>query len=223
MSENAFADRLKKLIGSDSRSLFARRCGFSDGALKNYLNGSMPSADKALRIAEVCNVDVRWLVFGTDPVSTDDSERERERNTRIAGDGDSSGHIVVSGHSMGHPLTGDRNIVDHLAFKPGWVRDRMGIEPGNLLLVEASGDGMAPTIRDRDLVLVDTSISRVRDAGVYVLDVGGDLCIKRIEKKLDGSMIVRSDNSLYSPESVAAENVGSLRIIGQVIWRGGRI
>lgn len=114
-------------------------------------------------------------------------------------------------------------VVDYLAFKRDWVRRALGVPPEVLALLEAWGDSMEPTIFHGDLVLLNTAVSAVKDDAIYALNVEGDLVIKRIQRHLDGSLTVKSDNPKYEPERISAGRALDLRIVGQHIWRAGII
>lgn len=110
-------------------------------------------------------------------------------------------------------------IVDYIALKSDWLARRLNAEAKSLLLVEAVGDSMSPTIDDGDLLLVDLRELRYRHDGVYALRSGGEIAIKRLQRRPDGKLIVRSDNPKYEPEIVTPE---SIIILGRVIWAGGQ-
>ena len=118
-------------------------------------------------------------------------------------------------------LIHSEQIVDYLAFKADWVRDRLARNPEYLLLIEASGDSMHPTIAHGDLLLVDRAIPHLRDSAIYVLEHDGELMVKRVERRLAGGVIVRSDNPRYEPEAFSSDQALNLRIVGQVVWHGG--
>ena len=50
-----------------------------------------------------------------------------------------------------------------------------------------------PTIRDGDLILVDRSVDKVVDNGIYVVTFGGLVLVKRIQSRRDGGVILISD------------------------------
>jgi phage repressor protein C with HTH and peptisase S24 domain len=111
-------------------------------------------------------------------------------------------------------------VVDSLAFKTEWVRRRLIAAPRNLMLVEVIGDSMAPTLEDSDLILVDLGEPRFKQDGVYVLRRDTELVVKRLQRRPDGKLIIRSDNPAYETTLVSRESLG---IIGRVIWAAGRI
>lgn len=114
-------------------------------------------------------------------------------------------------------------IVDYLAFKADWVRQTLRITPSSLLLIEAMGDSMEVTISDGDLLLINTAEPRIKDNAIYALSINGDLVVKRIQRKIDGTLIVKSDNPRYDTEVVPPHLSEQLRVIGQVIWHGGLV
>jgi len=91
------------------------------------------------------------------------------------------------------------------------------IEPYSAERVKAmqvQGDSMTPTIYSGDYVLYVPG--EVRDNGIYVIDVFGELRCKRIEFRLNGDITVMSDNTRYSSEVFSREN-DTLRICGKVV------
>jgi phage repressor protein C with HTH and peptisase S24 domain len=82
---------------------------------------------------------------------------------------------------------------------------------------------LIPTLSEGDLILIDMSYQGVKDNAVYVLQLNGVLLVKRIQHKLDGSVIVKSDNIIYEPERIGSEAVDTLNVIGRVVWCGRRM
>lgn len=61
---DAFTERLRSLLGSESENSFGTRSGVGASLFSKYLRGSMPGADKALLIARAAGVTVDWLLTG---------------------------------------------------------------------------------------------------------------------------------------------------------------
>ena len=93
--------------------------------------------------------------------------------------------------------------------------------PENIKLIKASGDSMDPTIKDGDMVWIDTSNCFINSDGVYLLRMPTGLAIKRIQSGLS-NITVKSDNPKYS--DITAE-VGEIKVIGKVIyiWNGKKV
>lgn len=113
-------------------------------------------------------------------------------------------------------------IVDHLAFKQEWLED-MSLNNSCLALIAVKDDSMEPTLRSDDLILTDTSTGHIENNSIYVLRLDNELIVKRIQRKVNGSVIVKSDNPVYGEEEFDAASAQALPVIGKVIWYGRRI
>jgi len=113
--------------------------------------------------------------------------------------------------------------VDYLSFKSDWIKNGLGLSVENLALINVKGDSMEPTLSNEDLILVDLRTFKVEDNAVYVLLFNGVLLVKRIQRKLDGSVIVASDNKIYEPEMVSGDMLETLNVVGRVVWCGRRM
>lgn len=126
--------------------------------------------------------------------------------------------------SMGNgSVIHSEQIVDHLAFREEWVRTELGTTPKNLVLISAIGDSMEPTLRAGDLLLIDRSSASVKQDAIYAFATNGELRVKRMQLKIDGTLVVKSDNSQYETETLCSDQASSLRIVGRVVWSGRRM
>jgi phage repressor protein C with HTH and peptisase S24 domain len=126
--------------------------------------------------------------------------------------------------SMGNgSVIHSEQVVDHLAFREEWVRTELGTNPKNLILISAIGDSMEPTLRAGDLLLIDRNNEGVKQDAIYAFSTNGELRVKRMQLKIDGSVVVKSDNPQYEAETLTSEQAHSLRVIGRVVWSGRRM
>ena len=73
-------------------------------------------------------------------------------------------------------------------------------------------------------IMPDTHRGRVEDDAVYVLrHDDGDLRVKRIQRKMDGTLIVMNDNKEYSDDVFSPAEAARLNVVGRVVWRGCRM
>lgn len=56
-----FKKRMEEIRGRQSRSAFALAIGVSEGAVRTYEKGAVPSLDVAVRMANYGNVSLDWL------------------------------------------------------------------------------------------------------------------------------------------------------------------
>ena len=194
----------------------AHLIGVSDNAIYKWLSGrGQPSVANLVALAKASKVSLEWLATGHENAEPKHSVRRTVERDEL---------FHVPRHEKGPGgRTGtlrSEQIVDYLAFKKEWVSARLNADPRNLLLIEAVGDSMAPTLEDSDLLLVDLSEPRFRHDGIYVLRRDNELEVKRLQRRPDGTLNVISDNPVYEPSVVASDSV---HIIGRVIWAAGRL
>lgn len=196
---------------------FAETLGVHTNTLRNYESGKRtPDATFLVKLLEEFpETNPDWLLLG---------EGSKERSVRQTQEefvmfprrkfqvGAESGSLVES-----------EQAVDFVSFKEEWVRSCLRVPRENLALLTVKGDSMSPTLNDGDLILIDLRSSRLEDSAIYVIEFADALLVKRIQRKLDGSVVIKSDNPVYEPEVIARENVADLQIVGRVVWTGKKI
>lgn len=113
-------------------------------------------------------------------------------------------------------LDSDTVEVEKIAFSQSWLRQFTNAPPHLLFSTRGLGNSMEPTINDRDVVIVDKSVTRLDQSPgekYWAVSFGGVGMIKRLRPMPDGTVKILSDNQLVSPE-VASD--GELFIIGRV-------
>lgn len=96
------------------------------------------------------------------------------------------------------------------------LRERVGPNFSRIKIAQVSGDSMEPTLSHGDQVLIDTSCNRFVDDAIYAIQQDGHLRFKRIQLKLDGSIVVLSD-AYDHVEAYSAEVAAGFFVIGMVI------
>src|SRR5271168_2777486 len=181
----AFRSRLTQVIQSfGSVVALATAVGVSDNAIYKWLSGrGQPSVANLVALANAAKVSVEWLATGHEAVAL---KRSSVQNVELNGFAYFGGYNLKS-PGLGREVLRSEQIVDYLAFKKEWVESRLNVEPRSLLLIEAIGDSMAPTLEDSDLLLVDLSEPRFRHDGMYVVRRDDELAVKRIQRRPDGA------------------------------------
>lgn len=59
-----FIQRLRAIIGDDSVSAFARRCGLTESAIRAYFSGKRPTMQNLAAMANAAGVTIDWLATG---------------------------------------------------------------------------------------------------------------------------------------------------------------
>jgi len=108
-----------------------------------------------------------------------------------------------------HPDT-----IGEIALSPSYIRSLMGFVPApeRLVLMTGLGDSMLPTISPGAILLVDTGRTSFEHDGVYAIDLGNGLQIKRLLDR-GTAILVHSDNQMYPPFPLPE----SARIVGKVL------
>lgn len=112
-----------------------------------------------------------------------------------------------------------------LAFLSDWIRQADITSTRQLVVIDATGDSMSPRIQDGDVLLVDRGQTQIREGRVYVLCTPDGFKVKRLLWRM-GKLLVTSDNDsnpAYRAYEIDASEVNRLRIIGRVVWVGGKM
>lgn len=119
-------------------------------------------------------------------------------------------------------LIGTEEIVDKLAFPPGYLRRITSANQKNLAIIGVKGDSMIPTLKDDDVVMVDMSKTDLSFEGLFVLRDGGDsLLVKRISRgPRRGTVLLVSDNRAYPQME---RDVADVDVVGKVVWMGVKV
>lgn len=108
-----------------------------------------------------------------------------------------------------------------LPFDIGFFR-ALGSKPKDCKLVQVHGDSMEPYLFDRDMIMVDTAKTHIRDGKVYAIHFEGEPLVKQIFKQAGGSIMLHSINaSKYPDKTVTQDLMEAVTIVGEVIYRSG--
>lgn len=197
-----------------------RLCKVSSGTVSLWFNGPTQKLDgpNLLKVAEVLDVNPEWLSSGKGEMELDSNNQGNivkidHRSYLIP--------IFDSGASMGYGKAVQEfdTVVGGMRLTKEWVSRNVSVSnPANLAILSAYGDSMSPTFNDGDILLVDNGITEIKVDTVYVLEFNNELFVKRIQRRLDGSIVIKSDNPLYDPHIVTNGDKDSLHILGRVLW-----
>ena len=126
--------------------------------------------------------------------------------------------------SAGFGLTAlAEEITERLAFKTEWLRE-MGLSPAFCGLLTCSGDSQDPVIKDGALMLVDMRPDQqIRSGNFYIIVLDGDVLVKLINRRVDGTIELISHNPAYPKEVIDSQRLDKLTIPGRVVWAGQKL
>jgi len=221
--DNDFCDRIKQLIElAGSAEKLAKKSGVGARNISKYASGEVdPSRTRLVNLAKAMEINLLWLASGEGAMRPDMAGHPSSESIHGAGYVHIPKYDIVAS-AGGGALVHSEQIVDYLAFKTDWIVNNLGVSEKNLALISVTGDSMEPTLSSGDMVLVDVSERKIETNAIYVLQFLGALLVKRIQCRLDGTVVVKSDNTIYEPEVVTGDMMNRLKVIGRVVWYGRR-
>lgn len=112
-------------------------------------------------------------------------------------------------------------MLQDIRVSPKHLRD-LGLtfkEHFHLKMITGWGQSMAPTIKDRDPLLVDITIREFTGDGIYLFSHDEMLYVKRLQKKGKDRFKMISDNKHHDPEDIRTDDT---HILARVlyVWNG---
>ncbi len=220
--------RIKKirteLLNEMSRKDFSAKLGIVENTLRNYeLETSLPNSDVISKICNTFNIDPVWLLDGIGSMIKNDSISVQ--NTSIKNITPNYDEIIMipmveavlsaGGGSFETSSAKEREY----AFRKDFIC-RKG-NPNDMVLMRVSGDSMEPEIQNNDVVLIDQSKTAILASKIYAVAFDDCVYLKRIEKDLNGIILISSNKS-YSPIQITLneQTENQFKIIGRVLWSG---
>lgn len=224
--DEAARDRLSeviRIIGSAVRA--GEIAGVTDEQIRRWRDGkAKPSFGGIAALAYAAGKSLDWLATGREPMRSPDVAGSQ---VQVVEHESMPGFTLVPRLDV-HASAGNGALawseepVDFLAFQESWLRAR-NIHPKYARVLTTKGVSMEPTIHDGDVLLVDTSIDRLRDNSIYIVVYDGFVLVKRVHGRVDGSVMLISDNERYPPEIVPSHEVPNIHVAGRVMWFGRSI
>lgn len=218
-----------------------KRVGVSGTTWQNYeLENASPNAHVLAHLSGE-GFDMNWVLTGQGDMRGGGPKLETKeagfselgpRELAREEIGGAGRHVLVprltlrtlEGETGGRLTVEERTMLDTISFRRDFIERDLKAEIATLVAVEMPDDAMQPTFNAGDLLLADTSDPQLRGSGVYVFASGGALMVKRLQMKLDRGLTVSSDNAeRYPPEEIERDALDRVKIVGRVIWRGGRL
>ena len=217
----------------------AEKIEVTPATVYRWLSGKFdPSLPKLAQLAEIMQVSLAWLVTGTGPRDRRQALRHAELEHYAAPPFEPAG-----ANDEKPPLAFYEPWLFKLLYGPSEDPTLFGATDMNQpLLIEVRDDLMQPTVAQGDLVLIDRSFgmrqARLKRAqierhspydGIYAFrshsprgdteKSSGHLVIRRVQFRLDGTMLIRCDNPNYPEEAYSPKAPNRPVPLGVVIWR----
>ncbi|MEM7018949.1 MAG: S24 family peptidase [Pseudomonadota bacterium] len=215
-----FQNRLRIIAKNlGSQRVLAEKIGVTERTIAAYASGETePKAQTLSQIAKAGNITLEWLINGGDFLATGQGNSNPEA--------DNQRFVPIPRYdarlSAGAGAWNDDNatLLDYIHFTHEFLQKKLGrtnIE--GLVILDAVGDSMEPTINNDDLVMIDRNAEGASN-GIYAFVLRDTAHIKRFTFLANGGLKISSDNKEYESETLSPDESDTLHIIGRAIWRG---
>ncbi len=161
------------------------------------------------QISDFCarrKISINWLLYDQAPKSLEESTEKFATIRYFRQINASAGSGALNWEEEYETIRIGEELVDLLGG-----RSRLKY----IEALEVKGDSMEPLLHDGDIVAVDRSRCEVRSGGIYVVRIGEELFIKRLERsERDGGWVCTSLNSAYP---VIETEPSELHILGEAV------
>jgi phage repressor protein C with HTH and peptisase S24 domain len=221
LEQEQLGARLERLVRRARPAItveqIAEACDVSVQGVYKWFNEGKVARKHVAKLTSLLGVSSDELLFGKAPARIDDAPPEAEEFTFVTrGDGP----MLSAGPGR---YVWKQEIIDNShAFRRDWLKQK-GLFKDQCRLIAVKGDSMSPYLQDGDIVLVNMADRVIKSGEVYAIAVEDELRVKRLVKRTDGALEVKSDNPSpqYPTEVLEGRQIERLNVIGRVVWRGG--
>lgn len=192
-----------------SKRAAADVAGISPEQLNKWMRADGPKVpvEALLALCAATGDDFYWLATGRTPPATGSDLIEISRLDVLASAGNGS-------------FASQAKVLNTIPFRPEFFSQNLQRNPNDMVIVDASGDSMEPTMRDRDLVMIDTSTAfEVPTGAIYAFTYDGAVFVKRLQRQPGGIEAI-SENKEYPPIRILKTDMDKFQLIGRVVWIG---
>ena len=176
--------RLYDFMGFKKDLEFCEKFDIKANTLSTWKKRGTIPYDLLEKISQNENISLDWLVFGNKEIKVNDNNYNIDLLNVRAGAGEGIYNYVIE-------------TVDTISLDKSFFRTP--INTNKIKGIQVDGESMEPTLRDGDYVLIDENINFGTN-GIYAIQYGGQILIKRLQFKMDGTILIISDNDKYDKE-----------------------
>lgn len=217
-----------------SLKLAADMIGVSEDSVSRWSVGpTKPPFHKVVALCRAANFRVEWMATGEGPRDIVQLERASNESSQPS---DKSGDVLTErkvlaiedGMVLLHPLQVDAtsreeyaeagiNYDASMAYRRELL-ENIHLDPRHARIFRVLGNSMYPTIQHQDVVILDASVTTVRDEGLFTLVIGDKVRAKRLQPLAAGGIRISSDNKSegFADEVVPLAERGNLRVVGRI-------
>ena len=221
-----FAERLNKALeySNKKRIDLAAACGVSRAAVTQWTNGSVDGFSKtsyASAAAKFLGVSLQWLAEGKGEMLDNGIAAIYQEEDIPAGFVEIPEYRVECG--AGHrdaPTFEVATDSKRAIYRREWFEERH-LNPEKCKRLKVHGDSMVPILFDGDSILCDCSVTHIVSGKIYAFCFGDEVRVKRLFTKLNGGLIVHSENPQERDEEISPDEMDLFYLVGRVVDRSG--
>jgi len=155
-------------------------------------------------------ISINWMLYGQDPSSLVDSTDKYWIKYFPT--------ISVSAGGGAYEADDEFEKLDLPDFFVNIIGGKDNIK--NIEAINVTGDSMEPTLNNGNIIFIDKTKQDVSKDGIYAFVNENGLFVKRMQRRIDGSLDIISDNKEY-PMQIAEKS--DINILGKVVSSIGKV
>lgn len=201
----------------------ARFCGVSHPSVTNWFNGKTKelAASNAIKASIFLGVSTEWLTTGKGNMTAGQVDAHYSEDDIPPGFVEIPEYRVTFGCGTRFgPTFEEVTEAKRAIYRQEWFAEH-GTKNKYCKRFKINGDSMAPILFDGDSILCDCSPQQIVSGKIYAFCFGETWRVKRLFTKLNGGLIVHSENPSEKDEEITPEEMSQFSLIGRVIDRSG--
>lgn len=220
-------DRISEALAESgkTKSELARYCDVAPASVTAWFNGKTKSLDavSAIKAAMFLGVNALWLTTGKGEKKAGVQSVLEEETTPDGFVEILEYEITCGAGDCAEPTYEEVTESRRALYREDWLKNQ-GVKSTDCRRFKVHGDSMIPILYDGDRILCDCKPGqKIINGKIYVFCFGDSVRVKRLYAKLNGSIVVHSENSAEQPqdETIDASDLDRFFLIGRVIERSG--
>lgn len=215
--EISLIDKIMTALAVSTQTKMAELLRVSPDRIKSLVNGRAKglSMDEMKILVKEHNISAEWLITSEGDIFAGEKNTPNLKNSFDSEFAHIPVRNVIASAGSG-AQNDDEDVLYHFAYRRDWLKSR-GLYEKDLDVVVVRGDSMEPTISDSESVLINKAEIDPQDGHIYVIRSGDSLWVKRVQKLLDGSLSLISDNKAYAPMQLNLEATPDIQVVGKVV------
>jgi len=213
---NEIIDKLRDVLSSerDNGKIFDKEIANAlDLTSVNFATMKKRNTIPFSNILDFCalkKISINWMLYGQDPSSLIDSTDKYWIKYFPA--------ISVSAGGGAYDADEEYEKLDLPDFFVNIIGGKDNIK--NIEAINVTGDSMEPTLNNGNIIFIDKTKQDVSKDGIYAFVNENGLFVKRMQRRIDGSLDIISDNKEY-PMQIAKK--AEINILGKVVSSIGKV